>query len=170
MSTRNAKPPATHTDLAEHLCWSLRGGYAHCGVETAFREVDGGVQGRLLDRFEHSLWQLLEHLRLCQRDLIDYSVRPDHVSPEHPVGYWPATPEPPSLVAYDEALAAYLADREELCGSIAGGDLLTPFPHAAGPDGEPRTLLRTATIALDHQAYHIGQAVTLRKALGCWPG
>ena len=160
----------THTDLAAHLSWSLRGGYAHAGVETAFGEVDCGVQGQLLDRFDHSLWQLLDHLRICQRDLIDYSVDPNHKSPPHPAGYWPAEAEPPDDDAYDAALARFLADREELCDRLSQANLLAPFPHAAGPDGEPHTWLRTATIALDHQAYHVGQAVTVRKALGCWPG
>jgi uncharacterized damage-inducible protein DinB len=165
----DALPADTHTDLAAHLCWSLRGGRAHCGVEAAFGDMAHGQQGRRLDRFPHSLWQLLEHLRLCQRDLIEYSEQPGYVSPPHPDGYWPASAEPPDERAYDAALAAYLADREEMCRLLAERDPLAPFPHAAGPDGEPRTWLRTATIALDHQAYHVGQAVTLRKALGCWP-
>ena len=162
-----------HTDLPAHLAWSLRGGYAHAGSEQAFGAVACGVQGRLLDRFPHSLWQLLEHLRVCQRDLIDYSTTPGHESPAFPDGLWPDDPAPPGEAAYDDALAAFLADREELCGLIetAGLDgLLAPFPHATGDDGEPHTLLRTATIALDHQAYHVGQAVAVRKALGCWPG
>ncbi|MFH5805201.1 DinB family protein [Alienimonas sp. DA493] len=157
-----------HTDLAAHLAWSLRGGRAHCGVERAFGEVDPDAQGRLIDWFDHSLWQLLEHLRIAQRDLIDYSETPGHVSPPHPDGYWPQRPEPPDEGAYDAALARFLADREELCGLLGERDLLTSFPHAGGPDGEPHTWLRTATIALDHQAYHIGQAVAVRKALGCW--
>ena len=160
----------THADLPAHLAWSLRGGHAHCGVETAFEKLDCGVQGRLLDRFPHSLWQLLEHLRICQRDLIDYSTTPGHASPDFPGGLWPDEPNPPSPTAYDAALAAFLADREELCGLIASRNLLAPFPHAGGEGGEPHTLLRTATIALDHQAYHVGQAVAVRKALGCWPG
>ena len=162
-----------HSALPAHLVWSLRGGHAHCGVESAFGAVDCGVQGRLLQRFPHSLWQLLEHLRICQRDLIDYSTTPNHESPNFPDGLWPNEPAPPNDTAYDAALAAFLADREELCGLIAdaGPDgLLAPFPHAGGGNGEPHTLLRTVTVALDHQAYHVGQAVAVRRALGCWPG
>ena len=166
-------PAVTHADLPAHLAWCLRGGYAHCGVERAFGRLDRGAQGRLVGRFGHSLWQLLEHLRVCQRDLIDYSTTPGHASPDFPGGLWPDEPDPPTAAAYDEALAAFLADREELCGLIgaAGADgLLAPFAHTGGDDGGPHTLLRTATIALDHQAYHAGQAVAVRKALGCWPG
>ena len=160
----------THADLPAHLAWCLRGGYAHCGVEAAFGDVAGGVQGRLVDRFPHSLWQLLEHLRVCQRDLIDYSTTPGHESPDFPDGLWPDDPNPPDDDAHDAALAAFLADREELCGLVGTRDLLAPVPNGPGPgDGDgPHTLLRTATVALDHQAYHTGQAVAVRRALGCW--
>ena len=160
----------THTDLPAHLCWCLRGGYAHCGVETAFGGVPADGRGRMVGGFPHSLWQLLEHLRICQRDLIDYSVAPGHTSPDFPDGLWPVGPAPPDGQAYDAALAAFLADREELCGLLERGDLLVPLPNgpAAGDGDGPHTLLRTATIALDHQAYHVGQAVAVRRALGCW--
>lgn len=164
-----------HTDLAAHLCWSLRGGLAHCGVGEAFGGVDWGTQGALAGEFPHSLWQLLEHLRICQRDLIDYSIKERHVSPAFPGGLWPASPAVPTGDAYDVALEQFDADREELCTLISTRDLLAPLPCAPGetkadPDGAPHTLLRTATIALDHQAYHVGQAVAVRRALGCWPG
>ena len=155
-----------HTDLAAHLCWSLRGGYAHCGMK-AFTGVDWDTQARRAGDFPHSLWQLLEHLRICQRDLIDYSTVPGHVSPAFPDGLWPNEPAPPTGDAYDVALERYDEDREELCRLIAAGDLLAPLPNRA-TDGETHTLLRTATIALDHQAYHAGQAVALRRVLGCW--
>ena len=161
----------THTDLAAHLAWCLRGGCAHCGVEAAFGDVACGVRGRLPDRFPHSLWQLLEHLRVCQRDLIEYSTTPGHRSPDFPDGLWPEDPNPPDDGAYGAALAGFLADREELCGLIEARDLTAPLPNgpAAGDGDGPHTLLRTATIALDHQAYHVGQAVAVRQALGRWP-
>ena len=159
----------THTDLAAHLCWSLRGGHAHCGVNAAFGGVVEERAGDTHGGFPHSLWQLLEHLPICQRDLIEYSTTPGHVSPDFPDGLWPDAAAPPGVGAYDAALAAFLTDREELCGLIETRDLLAPLPNQ--PDGgETHTLLRTATIALDHQAYHAGQAVMLRKAMGCWPG
>ena len=167
---------STHTDLAAHLVWGLRGGHAHAGAEEAFGDVACGVEGRVPGRFPHSLWQLLEHLRICQRDLIDDATTPGHASPDFPDGLWPADPDPPDGAAYENALAAFLADLEELCGLIeAAGPagLLAPPPHAppGGHDaGGVPTLLRTATIALDHQAYHVGQAVAVRKFLGCWPG
>ena len=162
----------THDSLPHHLVWCLRGGYAHCGVETAFDDVPPAMAGRVPRGFPHSLWQLMEHVRICQRDLIDYSTVPGHTSPMFPHGLWPASPRPPREDAYEESLAAYLADLEELCGLVLYRDPLAPLPNgpAAGERDGPHTLLRTATIALDHQAYHAGQAVAVRKALGCWSG
>ena len=154
---------STHTDLREHLCWLVTEGHAHPGFERVFSDIPRRDRGRIVDAVPHSLWQLLDHVRICQRDLLDYSRDPGHRSPDFPAGYWPPRAAVPSDDAWSETYDQVLADREEFCRLIRQGDPLAPFEWA--PD---HTLLRSATILADHNAYHFGQAVLLRKHLGCW--
>jgi len=156
-----------HSALRKALVELLRGEHAHVGFEAAVRDVPPGLRGTTPDGVEHSLWQLLEHLRLGQWDILEFSRDPAHESPAWPEGYWPAGgAEPPDGAAWDGAVAAFRADLEtfeRLVGDPAS-DLLTPFPHGKG-----QTLLRQAMLAADHNAYHLGQIVALRRLLGDWP-
>jgi hypothetical protein len=114
----------------------------------------------------HSPWEILEHLRIAQEDILEFGRSPDWVSPEWPAGYWPPSPEPPGEPAWERSLRAFrddLATMKELV-SAPDGDLYEPFPW-----GDGQTLLRQALLVADHNAYHLGEMVAVRRALGAWP-
>lgn len=166
-STKDKNTAAADTALREHLVELLRGEHAHVGFAPALRNVPPGLRGATPDGAEHSLWQLLEHLRLAQSDILEFSRNPAHESPPWPQGYWPAGgAEPPDAAAWDGAVAAFLADLEAMERLVAdpAADLFAPFPHGKG-----QTLLREALLAADHNSYHLGQIVALRRLLGDWP-
>lgn len=151
--------------IREHLVWAIVEGNAHCPFEAAVAEMPFEKQGLVPAGLPRSPWELLEHLRLCQWDILEFSRSAEHVSPEWPDGYWPDSPQPPGPEAWDESVARFLADRAEMVALIEDTerDFLEPFPH-----GDGQTLLREALLVADHNAYHIGQLVLVRRALGCW--
>ena len=145
----------------------LRGEHAHVSFSTAVRDVPPGLRGARPDGVEHSLWQLLEHLRLALWDILEFSRDPAHVSPAWPEGYWPeGGAEPPDEASWDAAVAAFDRDLEAMTELVRdpASDLAAPLPHGKG-----QTLLREAMLAADHNAYHVGQIVALRRLLGDWP-
>jgi len=170
--TENQQPTpaalATLATLRRELVELLRGEHAHVGFEAAVRDVPPGLRGATPDGVEHSLWQLLEHLRLALWDILEFSRNPAHESPAWPEGYWPAGgAEPPDeAAAWDGAVAAFRAGLEafERLVGEPSSDLFTPFPHGKG-----QTLLREAMLAADHNSYHLGQFIALRRLLGDWP-
>ena len=114
----------------------------------------------------HTPWQLLEHMRLAQWDILEFSRNPEHVSPESPDGYWPVGDAPPDAGAWDESVAAFRADLKAIQGLVRESeDLLGRIPHREG-----QTLLREVLLVADHNAYHLGQFVTIRRLLGAWGG
>jgi uncharacterized damage-inducible protein DinB len=154
--------------LREQLRELLAGEHAHLGFESVIRNVPPGLRGARPDGVEHSLWELLEHLRLAQWDILEFSRNPAHVSPRWPEGYWPAGgPEPPDAGAWDRAVSAFRADRDAMVRLVTDpdSDLFAPLP----PGKREHTLLREAILAADHNAYHLGQIVALRRLLGDWP-
>jgi hypothetical protein len=106
-------------------------------------------------------------MRIAQWDILQFSIDPRHVSPEFPDGYWPEADTPPSPGAWDRSIAAFRADLTAMMDLIADPktDLFTPFSH-----GEGQTILREALLVADHNAYHLGQLVTVRRLLGAWRG
>lgn len=153
--------------LRDHLCWLIREGHAHVPFEAAFGDVPVDKRGIRPEGLPWSLWELLEHFRITQWDILEFSRDSDHVSPEHPKGYWPGTPEPPSQSAWENTYKSILADRAALEDLINNPriDLFAPFPW-----GDGQNLLREATLVADHNAYHIGQAIAVRRLLNCWNG
>lgn len=152
--------------LEDHLSRLLEGGSAHRGIEFAFRDVPVEIRGIRPEKLEHSLWELLEHMRITQWDILEFSRNPKHESPIWPEGYWPSSPAPPSEEAWDQSLAALrsqLAQMKELVRDPAR-DLFEVFEW-----GEGQTLLREALLVADHNAYHLGQVVDARRILGAWP-
>ena len=115
---------------------------------------------------QHTGWQLLEHSRIAQRDILEFSRNPKHVSPGFPEGYWPTTPGPPDETAWDKSVEAFERDLGEIISLVKNPktDLLARIPH-----GDGQTILREALLVADHNAYHLGQLVDLRRALGEWP-
>jgi hypothetical protein len=152
--------------LREHLLYLLRDGGAHLDFEKAIAGLPQELRGAKPSGMPHSPWRLLEHMRIAQWDILEFSRNPRHVSPPFPAGYWPQGDAPPDAGAWDRSVAAFRADLRAMQGLVADPacDLFAPFPH-----GEGQTLLREALLVADHNAYHLGQLVVLRRLLGAWP-
>src|SRR5215470_762012 len=149
--------------LREHLKKILDWGDAHASLDRALDGIPVALRGKVPRGDAHSAWQLLEHARICQRDILDFC-RPGYV--EIPMeAYWPKTVAPPSTSAWSKSVAALRADLAELkqMAEDPGVDLFAKIPHGSG-----QTYLRELLLVADHNAYHAGQIVALRKRLGAW--
>jgi uncharacterized damage-inducible protein DinB len=158
---------AQHPDaLRAHLVRLLDWDEAHAGFDKAVAGLAAGKRGACAQGFEHSPWQLLEHLRIAQSDILDFCVNPSYVhSRTWPDDYWPKRPEPADAAAWDASVAAYRADRDEMKRlANTQPDLLALVP--TGTAGQ--SYLRAIFLVVDHAAYHIGQLVAVRRALGAW--
>ena len=151
--------------LRDHLLELLRGGGAHLDLEQALGGLAPELRGARAAGLPHTVWQLLEHLRLAQRDILEFSRRADHVSPAFPAGYWPKGEAPPDDAAWERSVAACRDDLAQMEKLVADPktDLFARIPH-----GEGQTILREALMLADHNAYHLGQLVLLRRLLGAW--
>jgi hypothetical protein len=152
--------------LREQLLALLRGGNAHLDFEAAIADLPAELRGAKPPGVPHTPWRLLEHLRIAQWDILEFSRNPAHVSPSFPAGYWPEGDAPPNAAAWDKSVKAFRADLKAMQGLVADPkvDLFAPFPH-----GQGQTLLREALLLADHNSYHLGQLVTVRRLLGAWP-
>jgi hypothetical protein len=152
--------------LRKQLVKLLNSGEAHTEFEDAIADFPAELRGKRPEGSPHSPWELLEHMRIVQWDILEFSRDPQHVSPEFPDGYWPSTPEPADSKAWDQSVRAFHADRHALAALVADEsiDLFARFPHGTG-----QTLLREALLTADHNAYHLGQLLLLRRILGAWP-
>jgi hypothetical protein len=166
MKRRRPVGPDTTAALRDHLLYLLRGGGAHLDFEKAIADLPARLRGAKPPGQPHTPWRLLEHLRIAQWDILEFSRSPRHVSPPFPDGYWPAGDAPPDDAAWDRSLAAFRADLKAMQDLVAdpATDLFAPIPH-----GEGQTVLREALLVADHNAYHLGQLVLLRRLLGAWP-
>ncbi|MEM7475201.1 MAG: DinB family protein [Planctomycetota bacterium] len=155
----------SRSQLVDHLVYVLRGGGAHLSLEQAVAKFPVHLRGARVSLLDYSAWQLLDHMRICQWDILEFSRDPKHVSPKWPEGCWPKSSQPPSENAWDDCLSRIASDLAEMIELISdpNQDLFAPFPH-----GDGQTLLREALLIADHNAYHLGQIVYLRKLLGCW--
>ena len=153
-------------ELREQVVYVLKGGGAHVHFMDALEGFPPGKYGTFADALPHTGWQLLEHARLAQWDILDFSRNPKHVSPAFPSGYWPKTPAPANEKGWAESVAAFQRDLEEMVHLVRSPrtDLFAKIPHNQG-----QTILREALLLADHNAYHLGQLVDLRRALGAWP-
>lgn len=137
---------------------------AHVTFDAAVDGVPRSARGRVPQSGQHSLWQLVEHLRIAQEDILDFSVNPNYRHKKWPDDYWPASPEPPSEQAWDDSLAAYRRDRETMRRLVLERpDLMASIPHGTG-----QTYLRQALLVAVHASYHIGQIVLTRRLLNVW--
>ncbi|MCU1261570.1 MAG: transporter [Bryobacterales bacterium] len=155
----------TSEPLRQHIVILLKGRGAHADFEAAVAGLPAHLRGVKPAGAPHTAWQLVEHLRIAQWDILEFTRDPKHVSPAWPEGYWPATEAAPSDSAWDATLAKFRGDLEGLQSLVSdpGTDLLAPLAH-----GQGQTVLREALLAADHNAYHIGQLVMLRNLLGAW--
>jgi uncharacterized damage-inducible protein DinB len=151
--------------LRGHLGRMLAWKDAHATYDDAVAGVPAEMRGRRPDGLPHSPWELVEHLRITQHDILDFCVNADYEEMEWPADYWPATPAPPSDEAWDESVRRYRADREALRRLAAEQpDLAATIPH-----GQGQTYLRELLLVADHTSYHVGQLVLVRRLLGIWP-
>jgi hypothetical protein len=151
--------------LRQHLIDALRGGQAFDTFEAIVADVPADRRGVVPPGAEHSAWQILEHMRIAQRDILDFSRNHggSYRELKWPDEYWPASPSPPDSGAWDRSVAAFLGDRGALEALVAddASDLFAPFPW-----GDGQTLLREALLAAEHAAYHLGQVVIVRGLVG----
>ena len=152
--------------LREHLVSLLKGGGAHVHFMDAIDGFPEAKRGAFVEGLRHTVWQLMEHVRIAQRDILEFSRNPKHVSPGFPEGYWPKTPVPPDEAAWEESVQAFQHDLQEMIKLVKNPktDLCAAIPH-----GDGQTVLREALLLADHNAYHLGQLIDLRRALGTWP-
>ena len=153
---------ADESALRDHLARFLDWDSAHLRFDDAVKDFPPPQRGIRPPGAPHSAWELLEHLRIGLWDIVEFSRDAKHVSPPWPSGYWPATPAPPTDTAWDESVAAYQAALRALAEMTRDGsnDLYARIPH-----GDGQTLLREILVAGDHNAYHVGQLVMLRRML-----
>ena len=152
--------------LREHVIYLLRGGGAHPPLDTTLADWPVEMRGVKPKGQGNTAWRLLEHLRIAQWDILEFSRDPEHESPPWPEGYWPDEDAPPDEAAWDSSIALLHEDREAMAALIEDpeADLLAPLPW-----GDGQTLLREALLIVDHNAYHQGQLATLRRLLGLPP-
>jgi hypothetical protein len=166
-TTKTKKNAANHDQvLREHLVNVLKGGEAHVHFMDAIDGFPEPKRGAFIEGLPHTGWQLLEHVRIAQWDILEFSCNPKHVSPGFPEGYWPKTPVPPDESAWDKSVAAFQHDLQEMVKLVKNPrtDLFAKIPH-----GEGKTILRQALLLAGHNSYHLGQLVDVRRALGAWP-
>ena len=151
--------------LREDLVSLLTEGHAHISFDDAVKDLPAHLRGKRPTGLPHSPWELLEHLRIAQWDIIEYALNPKHESPEFPSGYWPKSPEPPDDKAWDKSIAAFRKDLKGLVSKIKDPDtdVLAPIKHAKDQSLHSKTLLLA-----DHNSYHIGQLILVRRLLGAW--
>ena len=149
--------------LRDHLLYLLKGGGAHISFDDAMRDWTLQLAGVKVANFPHTAWMLLEHMRLAQGDILDFSRNSKHVSPPWPEGYWPASEAPPDEKAWITSMTAFKKDLRTMERLVADRkiDLYAPIPW-----GDEQTILREALLLADHNAYHLGQLVMLRKSIG----
>lgn len=151
--------------LRQHLLNALKGDGAHADFATAVNNVPADLRGKRPNGAEHSAWEVLEHLRIAQWDILEYIKDAKHASPEFPSGYWPAAPAPPDEKAWDKSVKCFQKDFEAAIqmASNEGTDLLAPL------HGDPeQTIFRKLLMLADHNSYHLGEMVLLRRVLGGW--
>ncbi len=151
--------------LRQHLVELLTGENAHVGFERGIAGLPVELRGVKAGAFPHTAWQLAEHLRIAQWDLLQFSVDPNHVSPEFPAGYWPESGTPPNSEAWEKSVDGFRADLKAMVALITDPttDLFARIPH-----GDGQTILREALVLADHNAYHLGQLLVVRRLLGAW--
>jgi uncharacterized damage-inducible protein DinB len=152
--------------LRKQLADFIDFGEAHAPADSAMAKLDYSKQGKRPDGLPHSPWELLEHLRITQHDILDFSINPKYEEMKWPDDYWPKSPAPPSANAWEKSVASFREDRDALRALAEDPkiDLLAKIPHGNG-----QTYLRELLLAQDHLSYHLGQLVLVRRLLGAWP-
>ena len=151
--------------LRQHLLDLLRGRNAHADFDAVVVDFPSRLRGVKPPGAPHTAWQLLEHMRMAQWDILEFSRNAKHKSPPWPEGYWPKTEAPPKAASWNNSLRSFRADLKAMAKLVADKktDLFAKIPHGTG-----QTILREAMLIADHNSYHLGQMVLLRRLLGTW--
>ena len=151
--------------LREQLVALMSGSNAHATFDDAIKDMPAEIRGKRAQGAPHSPWELLEHLRIAQWDILEFSRDARHQSPKWPEGYWPSDPAPPDDKSWEKSVRAVRHDLQAMCDLVADSstDLYARIPH-----GEGQTILREALLVADHNAYHVGQLILVRRLLGAW--
>lgn len=154
-----------HQALREHLVYLLRGGGAHLDFNMAVAKIPARLRGVQPPGLNQTAWRLLEHMRIAQWDILDFCRNPKYVELDFPSGYWPSGDSPRGAKAWDHSIRSFRSDLKALedLASNPATDLFAKIPHGHG-----QTILREVLLVADHNAYHMGQLVTLRRLLGAW--
>ena len=151
--------------LRQHLVYLLSDGGAHAKFEDVIKNFPANLRGKKAENFPHTAWMLLEHMRIAQWDILEFSRNRKHVSPQWPEGHWPKTEAPPRAAAWTESIQSFRKDLKAMEDLVSNPktDLYAQIPW-----GDGQTVLREAMLVADHNAYHLGQLVTLSRLLGSW--
>jgi hypothetical protein len=157
----------TEAAIREQLRKVLDWREAHVGFDAAVADIPTRLRGEKPAQLPYSPWQLVEHLRITQHDILDFCRNPNYQELKWPDDYWPPSPAPPSAAAWDKSLKQFRKDREAMqqLAMDPTVDLTARIPHGHG-----QTYLREILLVADHAAYHIGELVVVRRVLGIWKG
>jgi uncharacterized damage-inducible protein DinB len=151
--------------VREQVIELLNGGHAHLTFDAVIKEFPANLRGVKPDGAPYTAWQLLEHIRIAIWDILEFSRDAKHVSPKWPEGYWPETEKPASDEAWNKSIASVQKDLQAMQKLVEDPktDLYAKIPHGTG-----QNILREALLVADHNSYHIGQLLLLRRVLGAW--
>lgn len=149
--------------LIPELIKLLKGGSAHAPFKDAVKGLPAELRGAKTKKLPYTIWQIVEHIRIAQWDMLEFSRDAEHESPEWPDGYWPKEPAPANDAAWRKSLKQIDSDLEEFIELLKTADLYAPIPH-----GDGQTVLREALQIADHTAYHTGEIIVIRRLLGAW--
>jgi hypothetical protein len=152
--------------LRAHVVYLLADGGAHAKFDEVIAGIPPKLRGEKPDGVPHSLWMLLEHMRIAQWDILEFSRNANHVSPKWPEGYWPRTEALPNLAAWNASIKKFRQDLKAM-QDLVRNPKTNLFARIAWGDGQ--TILREALLVADHNAYHLGQMLDVRRLLGAWP-
>ena len=162
-----AKKQSSDKLLREHVVEFLNGRGAHATFDDAVKGMPENLRGVKPSGFPHSAWMLLEHLRIAQSDILDFSRNPKYKAPKWPEEYWPRTEAPPNSTSWNKSIQQFRKGLKAMQDLVA--DSKTDL-YARIPWGDGQTILREAFLVADHNAYHIAQLVDVRRLLGAWKG
>ena len=155
----------TDQSLRKHLIELLDGGHAHASFDKVVEEFPAKLRGELPKGLPHSAWMLVEHMRLAQWDILDFSINPKYKPLKWPEDHWPKSPAPPSAAAWDKSINSFRGDSEAMKKLVkdSNTDLFAKIAW-----GEGQTILREALLVADHNSHHLGQLIDVRRLLGIW--
>lgn len=149
--------------LIAELVKLLKNSTAHVGFNEAVADIPEHLLGTVPPQLPYSIWQLVEHLRIAQRDMLEFSRNSNYQELNWPDDYWPKESSPPNKAAFEHSVAQVNADLDEFIVLLKDSDLFAPIQH-----GEGQTILREAFQIADHNAYHVGEIIAVRRMLGAW--